>query len=179
MPDIHETKDKDIKDAVTAAADKLFYDDTSNLAITYTFLLKSLPEPPDGALQYILALTLILFLYLYPVVRCLIIHWSRSIFASSLAKYNRNVFVRHGIRRCEKCRPMPNLYNRTFATSDDHSKDYLSWDKDGIPFVNDNSATDIIRSQRILFTGPLIPTLATLEKPEGLTTTTKFFGIMI
>ena len=70
-----------------------------------------------------LSLTLILFVYLYPVVRGLIIHWSRSIFASILVKYNRNVFVRHGIHRRSKCRPMPTHYARVFATADDHSKD--------------------------------------------------------
>ena len=42
----------------------------------------------------------------------------------------------------------------------------------------DNSATDIISSQRRLFTGLLIPTLLTLEKTEGITTKTKCVGGM-
>ena len=68
---------------------------------------------------------------------------------------------------------MPTMYAKEFATEDDHIKDYFSWDKDGITFVIDNSATVIISSQSRLFTGPLIPRSATLETAEGLTTKTK------
>ena len=93
------------------------------MAIPYTFLLKRLPETPDVALKSMLSLTIIIFVYLYPVVRGLIIHWYRSTFASILAKNKRNVFVRHGIRRREKCRPMTTLYAIAFVTSDDHRED--------------------------------------------------------
>ena len=110
-----------------------------------------------------LSLTLIIFVYLYPSVKGLILHWSRSIFASISDKDNMNVFVRHGIRRHEKFRPIPNLYTRSFATADDHSEDSFSWDIYGRPFVIDNSTAAIISSQRKLFTGPLIPTSVTLE----------------
>ena len=88
---------------------KLFYDDPINLVILYTFLLERLPDPPDGALKSTLSINLILFVYLYPVVRGLILHWSRYIFSSILSKYNRNVFVRHGIHRRARCRPMPTV----------------------------------------------------------------------
>ena len=125
--------------------------------------MERLPDPPDGTLKYMLSLTIILFIYLYTVVRLLILQWSRSIFASILAKDNSNAFVRHGIRRCEKCIPMPTMYAREFATEDEQSKDSFLWDTDGIPFVIYNSATVIISSQRRLFTGPLIPALVTLE----------------
>ena len=117
-----------------------------------------MPEPPDGALNSMLSINIILFVYLYPVVRLSIIHLTRPIFDSLLAKNNRNAFVQYDRRRREKCRPMPTLYVRAFATADDHSKDYFSWDKDGIPFVIYNSATAIICSQHRLFIGPLVPT---------------------
>ena len=110
---------------------------------------------------------------MYPAVRGFILNWSMTIFVSFLDKENRNVFVRHGIRCREKLRPMPTLYDRAFYTADEHIKDYFLWDTDGITFVIDNSVTEIISSQSRLFTVPLIPTSATLETSEGLTTTTK------
>ena len=69
--------DKDIEDTVAAATAKVFYDYPLNLAITYNLLLERLPDPPDGALKYMLLLNLILFVYIYPVVRGLILKWSR------------------------------------------------------------------------------------------------------
>ena len=148
------------------------------MAVPYNFLLERLPEPPDGTLKYMLSLIFIIFVYLYPVVRGLILHWSRSIFTSFLAKDNMNVFVRHVISRPEKCITMPTLYARDFATVDDHSNDTFLWDTDGIPFVIDKSVTKIIIIQSRLFTGPLIPTSVTLVTSEGLTTTTKLVGSM-
>ena len=140
--------------------------------------MERLPEPPDGALKYMLSLNLILFVYLYPLVRGLILHWYMSICDSILVEDNRNVFVRHVIRRHAKCRPIPTLYASAFSTLDDHSEDYFLWDTDGISFVIDNSATAIISSHHIFFTGSLIPKLVTLEASEGLTTTTKLVGSM-
>ena len=150
--------DKDIEDAVSDGTDKLFYDDPLNLAIPYTFLLKRLPEPPDGPFKYMLSLTLILFVCFYPVVRGLILYWYRSIFASLLDKYNRNFFVRHGIQRRAKCKPMPTLYSRVFAAENYHSKDYFSLDTYEIPFVIDKSTTSIISIKSRLFTCLLTPT---------------------
>ena len=86
--------------------------------------------------------------------------------------------MRHGRHCREKFRPMPTLYYREFATTDDHSKDSFLWDTDGIPFVIDNSLTSIICSHRILFTGPLVTTSVNLETSEGLTTTTKLVDSM-
>ena len=160
---IHQPSDKDIKDAFDAATAKVFYDDPLDLALPYTFLWEFLPDKPDGALKSMFSLILILLVYIYPVLRVLIIHWYSSIFYSILDKDNRNVFMRQGIRHREKFIPMPTLYARAFATADDHIKDSLMWDTDGILFVIENSATDIISSQHILFTGPLIPTSVTLE----------------
>ena len=118
---LQQQSDKDTEDAFASATAIVFYDDSLNLAILYTLLLERLSDPPDGALKYMLSLALILFVYLYPVLRGLILHCSRSIFASILSKDNRNAFVRHGIRHCEKCRPMPTLYTIEFDTADDHS----------------------------------------------------------
>ena len=92
----HQQSDKDLEYAVASATAIVFYDDPLNLAIPYIFLLLSLPGPPDGALKSMLSLTLILFVYFYPVVRGLILHWYSNIFASLLVKDNRNMFVRHG-----------------------------------------------------------------------------------
>ena len=67
--------------------------------------------------------------------------------------------MHHGRRPRQKFRPMPTLYDRAFATADDHSKYSLLWDMDSIPFVIDNPATEIIYSQRRLIyrpTGPYI-----------------------
>ena len=88
------------------------------------------------------------------------------------------MFVRNGIGCRANFRPIPTLYARAFTTSDDHSKDYLSWDTDGIPFLIDNSVNAIISSQRGLFRVVLIPTPVNLETSEGLTTTTKLLGSM-
>ena len=114
------------------------------MEIPQFFLLEQLPESPDGALKSMISLTIILFFYLYPVVRVFIMHWSMPIFASLLAKYNRNVFVRHHRRRRSKCRLMPTLYARSFDTADEHSKYSFSWDMDGIPFVIGNSVNAVI-----------------------------------
>ena len=144
----------------------------------YIFFLECLTEPPDGALKSMLSLTLIIFVYLYPVVRVFIIHWSRPIFASILAKENRNVFLRHGRRLHAKFRPIPTLYIRSLTTVYDHSEDYFSWNIYGIPFLINNSATIIIFSWCRLFTGPLVSTSVTLETSEGVTTMTKIVGSM-
>ena len=99
---LHQQSDKDQEDSVSASTAKVLYDDPLDLAILYTFILERLPEPPDDALKLMLSLTRIIYVYLYPVVRGLILHWYSSIFALFLAKDNMNVFVRYGIRRFEK-----------------------------------------------------------------------------
>ena len=72
---LQQQSDKDTEDAFASATAIVFYDDSLNLAILYTLLLEHLPEPPDGELIYMLAITIILLVYLYPVVRGLIIQW--------------------------------------------------------------------------------------------------------
>ena len=118
---LHQQSDKDLEDAVSTDTSKLFYDNPFHFSILYTLLLELIPEPLDVTLWSILSVTIILFVYLYPVVRGLIIYWSWSIFDSILSKDNRNMFVRHGIRRCVKCRPIPTLYAISFDIACDHS----------------------------------------------------------
>ena len=90
---LHQQNDNYTVDSVSAATAIVFYDDPFNLTIQCIFLLGYLPEPPEGAIKSILSLALIRFVYLYPLVRSLILNWSRPIFVSFLAKDNWNVFV--------------------------------------------------------------------------------------
>ena len=113
----------------------MLYNNPLILDIPYTFLLERLSDPPDDALKSMLSITLILFVYLYPVVRGLILHWYISIFASFVAKDNRNVLVRHGIHPPAKFRTMPTLYDIIFTTAVEYREYYFSWDMDGILFV--------------------------------------------
>ena len=159
---LHKQSFKGIEYAVAAATDIALYGDPLHLEILYILFLERLPNPPDGALKSMLLLTLVLFEYLYSVVRGLILNSYGPIFASLLAKTNRNMFVRHDRRCGEKFRPIPTLYTIVFYTEDDHSEDSFSWATDDIPFVIDNYVIYIIISQRILFIVPLVPTSETL-----------------
>ena len=60
------------------------------------------------------------------------------------------------------------MYIKLFTSNADPGESPFSWDTDGIPFIIDNSATDIIRNERKLFTGLLVPTKVTLETSEGV-----------
>ena len=71
---LYQKSDKDLEDTVADATANILYDDPLNLAILCILLLECLPEPPDGAHKSIILLTLIIFVYLYPVVRGLILH---------------------------------------------------------------------------------------------------------
>ena len=55
-----------------------------------------------------------------------------------------------------------------YATAADPNEKAFSWDTYGIPFVVDNSATDIISNERILYHGHLTPTRVTLETADGV-----------
>ena len=50
-----------------------------------------------------------------------------------------------------------------YAKAADPNEKTFSWDRDGIPFVVDNSATAIISNERRLFHGHHTPTRVTLE----------------
>ena len=60
-----------------------------------------------------------------------------------------------------------------YSTADDPNEKTFPWDKDEIPFVVDNSATDIISNERRLFHGHLTPTRVTLETADGFSTKTQ------
>ena len=65
---INQKLEKDLDEAVAAATQLVYYDYPLHLTITYVFFLKLLPEPPDGILKLFLSFTLILFVYLYPII---------------------------------------------------------------------------------------------------------------
>ena len=116
-------------------------------------------EPPDGLLKSMLSLTLILIVYLYPILRGLTRLWRRSLIAYMPQ------------------RKLPTLHIKMYATVSDPNEKSFSWDTDGIPFVVDNSATSIIINERRLFYGHLTPTRVTLETSDGVSTKTQLVGI--
>ena len=118
-----------------------------------------LPEPPDGLLKSIFSLTLILIVYLEPILRGLTCLWKRSLIAQMSQ------------------RKFPTLHIRMYATDADPNEKALSWDTYGIPFVVDNSATAIISNKRRLLHGHLTPTRVTLETSHGVSNKTQLVGI--
>ena len=91
---------------------------------------------------------------------------------------NRNIFVKFDRRRCHKTPPPPIIHIKLYTSNGNPSKTSFLWDTDGIPFIVDNSATDIISNVHKLFIGPFTPTKVTLETSEGLTIKIKFAGTM-
>ena len=167
-----------MEDAIEQATTVVYYDDPLHLAVPYTFFLERLPEPPDGLVKLVLSLTLILFVYMYPVVRGLTNLWSRLAYSKLLANNKSNIFIQCGRRRQKVTQRQPTLYIKVYTTVDTDNEESYSWDTDGIPFVIDNSATAIISNQRKLFVGPLTPMSVSLETAEGTSTTTKLVGCM-
>ena len=161
-------------EAVAAASAAVFYDDPLHLSIPYTFFLERLPEPPDGFLKSVLYSTLILFLFLYPILWGLISLWLRHIGAYNFSK----IFVNQDRYRRKRHKILPKLYIKSFASNASSGNSAFSWDTDRIPFVVDNSATAIMCNERKLFTGPLTLVSVTLATAEGITTTTKLVGAL-
>ena len=64
-----------------------------------------------------------------------------------------------------------------YATAAEPNEKAFSWDTDGMPFVVDNSATEIISHERRLLHGHLTPTRVTLETADGVSTKTQLVGI--
>ena len=139
--------------AVAAATVTVFYDDPIHLEIPYIYFMERLPEPPDGLLKSMLSFTLILFAYLYPILRGLI---------SFCMKRILKIFVNHDRRRQKRHRHLTKLQIKVFAADTGEVESYFSWDTNGIPFIVDNSATAIICSERKIFTGNLSPMSITL-----------------
>ena len=156
---LNQRQEKDLDEAVAAATTLIYYNDLLRLTFPYVYLLEMLPEPPDGLLKSILSLTLILIVYLYPILRGLTCLWRISLIAYMSQ------------------RKLPTLQIRMYATYADPNDKAFSWDTDGIPFVADNSATAIIRNECRRFHGNLIPTRVMPETAEGVSTKTQLVGI--
>ena len=114
-----------------------------------------LPDPPYGLIKQIFSLTLILIVYLYPILRGLTCLWRISLIAYMSQ------------------RKFPTLHIRIYETAADPNEKIFSWDTDGVPFVVDNSATAIISNYRRLFHGHLTSTRVALETADGVSTKTQ------
>ena len=156
---LNQIHEKDLDEAVAAATTLVYYNDPLRLAAPYVYLLEMLPEPPNGLLKSILSLTLILIVYLYPILRGLTRLWRRSLIA---------YMSQH---------KLPTLNIRMYATAADPNEKAFSWDTYGMPFVVNNSATAIISNERRLFHAHLTPTRVTLEIADGVSTKTQLVGI--
>ena len=66
--------------------------------------------------------------------------------------------------------------HKAFYANDISDNSDFYWDTGGIPFVVNNSATEIMRNKRKLLTGSLTLMSVTLETAEGMTKTTKVVG---
>ena len=65
---LNQRHEKDLDKAVAAANTLVYYNDPMRLAVPFVYLLEMLPDPPDGLLKSILSLTLIIIVYLYPIL---------------------------------------------------------------------------------------------------------------
>ena len=83
---LDQQSEKDLYKAVAASTVAVFYDDLLHLTIPYAFFLEHFPEPPDGFLKSVLSFTLILFVYLYSILRVLISLRLRHIGAYNFSK---------------------------------------------------------------------------------------------
>ena len=116
-----------------------------------------------------LALTLILFVQLYPILRGLTILWTKVI---------TKIYTNHSQRRQQQHKTLPKMHIIAFAADANEGDSAYSWDTDGIPFIIDNSATAIISNEQKLFTGQLTPMQITLETAEGKSVSTKLVGVI-
>ena len=89
---LNQKQKKDLDEKVAAETTLVFFDDPLHLAVPYVYFLEMLPEPPDGLLKSILSLTLMLIVYLYPVLRGLIRLWVRFLSAQASSKRNNGLF---------------------------------------------------------------------------------------
>ena len=156
---LNQRHEKDLDEAVAAATTIVYYNDTLQLAVTNVYIFEILPEPPDGLLKSNLSLTLILILYLYPILRGLTCLCTRSLIA-----YMSQL-------------KLPTLHIRMYATAAKPNEKAFSWYTDGIQFVVDNYATSIISNGCRLFHSHHTPTRVTLETADGVSTKTQLVGI--
>ena len=135
---LNQRIEKDLDEAVADATVAVFHDDPLRLAIPYVYILERLPEPPDGYIKSMLALTLILFVHLYPTLRGLTILWKKGI---------TKIYTNQGQRRQQRHKTLPKMHIIAFAANANEGDSAYSWDTDGIPFIIDNSATAIISNE--------------------------------
>ena len=87
-----------------------------------------------------LALTLILFVQLYPTMRGLTIFWTKGI---------TKIYTNHSQRCQQRHKTLPKMHIIAFAADANKGDSAYSWDTDGIPINIDNSATAIISNASI------------------------------
>ena len=135
---LNQIQEKDLNKAVSAATELFYYNNPMHLEMSNVFFLKLLPEPPTGMLKSFIYFTLILFVYLYPIIRGLIIFWVRLLGAYINSKENTN-FVQHGQRRCrtKQQNELSTMHVKFFSTKRPNEESF-AWDTNGLPFVVDN-----------------------------------------
>ena len=140
---------------------------------SHRFIFKPLPEPPDRMLKQLLFLTIILYVYLYPILLELISHWTRLSGAYLFLK-DTYISVKHGCRRrCCLRYQLPTLHVKIFATNERPEKSTFTCDTHRLSFVMYNPDTTIICNTRKVFTGHLASNKIILETSEGVSTSTK------
>ena len=107
---------KDLDEAVHAATAFIYYDDPLRMAIPCEFLLRRLPEPPDGFTKGLLSLSLIISIYSLIVAKGLIRLWYQLVTAHLFKLDKQNIFIRHGRRRRYKSRQLPTLHIKMFTS---------------------------------------------------------------
>ena len=135
-----------------------------------------LSEPTDGLTKSTLSLTLIIFVYLYPVLITLIKYHMKIVGSYVVLSGDKNVSINHGQCHSKQPKPLLQMHIKVCVSDADPPDEPFSWDTDGISFIIDNSATAIISNVRKLFTLPLKPTRVTMETADGIITHTKLVG---
>ena len=105
---LNQRHEKDLDEAVAAATTLVYCNDPMRLAVSYLYPLEMLPEPPDGLLKSLFYITLILIVYLYPILSGLTRLWRRSLIA----------YMSH--------RKLPTFHIRMYATAADPNEKTFS-----------------------------------------------------
>jgi hypothetical protein len=122
---LNQKINKDLDETVSAATAIKYYDDPLHLEIPYQFFMEMLPEPPDGLTKSILSLTLIIFVYLYPVFKALTKYYLKLIGSYTILSEDKNVFIQCGQHRRKRRKLLPHLHIKMY-TADTNPNDELS-----------------------------------------------------
>ena len=127
-------------------------------------------------LKQLLLITLIFYVYFYPILWVLIC--LRTILAgANIFSKDTNIFVKHGRqRRRRHWHQVPTLYVQIFAKNESPDESTFTWDTYGFPFVVDNYTTAIIWNTRKVFTNHLTPTKIIPETVDRMSANTKLIG---